>query len=390
MTAGWTFTWAGAAPLSFDAIITACSNLHAILELELHEGGRLASKAAFSAIPGNPQATLDVACSRASLLAKKANAPVSFDLPYRSPATRQKLALKKARLFARLFSILLHESWMIGIVKKPIESSIQWKSLPHVEWISPREKHRYLADPFSLPDDPSVIYCEEFDYETQLGKLISLEIENGKITQELEMRQPLPGHLSYPYLFKQDGKTYALPESCSARTLQLFLLQDGEWVPYSTILKDTAAADSILFEHGGYFWIAYTDVDLGSVDNLNLLYAPSLHGPWQPHPQNPVSLDPRSSRCGGTPFKVINTRYRPAQDCSKIYGGSIRIMEILECTPERYEEVETTHIPPPAGLNPHGFHTLSMCGDYSLIDAKRMQCSPKHIWRKIKRRLLKQ
>lgn len=362
--------------------------MHAVLELELYDGGRLAAKAAFSAIPGNPQATWNIAHSRAFLLLHKAHAPTLFDLAYQSPSLKQALALKKAKLLSRLSSILLYESWMIGIVKKPIESSLQWKTLPEVHWLGPREKHRYLADPFALPDDPSVLYCEEFDYETQLGKLISLEIENGRITQELEMRQPLPGHLSYPYLFKHDGKTYALPESCSARTLELFLLQDGEWVPHSTILNNTAAADSILFEYNGLFWVAYTDVDLGGFDNLNLLFATSLEGPWQTHPQNPVSLDPRTSRCGGTPFTVINTLYRPAQDCSRTYGGSIRIMEILECTPERYEEVETTHILPSPGLNPHGFHTLSMCGDYCLIDAKRMQCSPKHIWRKIKRRLM--
>lgn len=390
MISDWAFTWADAKPLGDTSyIIDACQKLHALLKIELHHQNRCINSAFFSAVPGNLELTLEVASSRAQLLAQKANAPLAFQAPSIKPSVAQTLALKKTRLLAKLASILLHESWMIGIVKKPIESSLNWKTLPEVTWLGEREKHRYLADPFALPDDPSVIYCEEFEYETQLGKLISLEIEEDQIIHELEMRQPLPGHLSYPFLFRHDGKTYALPESCSARTLKLFLLEDGEWKPYSTVLNTIAAADSILFEHEGYFWIAYTDVDLGSVDNLNLLYASSLEGPWLPHAQNPVVLDPRTARCGGTPFKIFNTIYRPAQDCSKTYGGSIRIMEILECTPERYEEVETTHILPAPGHNPHGFHTLSSCGDYCLIDAKRMKFSPKLVWRKIKRRLIR-
>ncbi|MFO1242196.1 MAG: hypothetical protein U1E36_03210 [Rickettsiales bacterium] len=379
---GYFVTWAGNIPISDTSILVqAALKKHAVLDIELRNGNSILRTASFSAVPGNVEVTFERLRRRASLL--------SFDVKLSSIPLS--LAMK-ARLFWRklirkLESIVFYESWMIGRVYQPIQVSLTWKKLPYIEWIGTREAHRYLADPFALPGDDTVIFCEEFDYKTQLGRLISLEVDGKTITQELEIPPPLPGHLSFPYTFEHEGNIYALPESCSARTLQLFRLEDGHWQLHTTILENKAAADSILFQHAGKFWVAYTDVDIDPFDNLNLCYADLLQGPWQAHAGNPVVLDPRRARCGGTPFLVHGKLYRPAQDCSEVYGGSIRIMEILTCDPERYEEREITHILPEPGLNPHGFHTLSMSGDTCLIDAKRMMFSTKHLMRKIKNRL---
>lgn len=376
-------TWADGAPLSDTApLLSAALKKHAVLEIVLWDGAGIIRRAAFSAVPGNVSATLERLQHRADLLHPGFVPALSIN-----PS-----ALTKARLFGRklmrkLESIALYEGWMIGRVHQPIEASLTWKTLPTVEWIGTRDKHRYLADPFALPGDDTVIFCEEFEYATQLGRLISLEVEGNTITQELEIPSPLPGHLSFPFTFDHHGSIYALPESCSARTLQLFKLEDGQWKPFITILENVAAADSILFQHGGKFWVAYTDVDIDPFDNLNLCYADSLQGPWHAHPGNPVVIDPRVSRCGGTPFMSEGKLYRPAQDCSKVYGGSMRIMEIVECSPARFVEKEITHILPEAGLNPHGFHTLSMSGNTCLIDAKRMLFSGSHLFRKIKNRI---
>src|SRR5262249_50414971 len=149
-----------------------------------------------------------------------------------------------------------------------------------------------------------------------------------------------------------------------------------EWKTYATVLDNVAAADSVLFERDGLFWITYTDIDIDPFDNLNLCFAPSLAGPWQVHPRNPVKFDPRSSRGAGTPFSIEGQIYRPVQDCGECYGGAVRIMKITECSPSVYREEEVSFIVPGPGKNPHGFHTLSSWGAKCLVDGKRMMFSP--------------
>jgi len=180
----------------------------------------------------------------------------------------------------------------------------------------------------------------------------------------------------------------ALPESSAVRELILFRWnpEKNEWEKIASPLKDVAAADSVLYEYGGLFWIAYTDVETNSGDNLNLIYAPSLEGPWTPHAANPVTRGEASSRCGGTPFYVGNTLYRPAQDCLRCYGGAIRIMRIIECSPTAFREEEVTRIPPLGGENPHGLHTLAAWGDRCLVDGRRWMFSPAQVLRKVIRR----
>ena len=169
-------------------------------------------------------------------------------------------------------------------------------------------------------------FCQEFDFKTRLGTLRQLAVNNTHILGDVPMPLSVPGHLSFPFLFTHNGETYLMPESSAARRLIIYKFSDAKhvWEEFVTPLPNTAATDSILFEHEGRFWIAYTDVDLGRFDNLNLCYAPTLAGPWTRHMSNPVKRDDLyTARSGGTPFRMGGILFRPAQDCSKTYGGSI-------------------------------------------------------------------
>jgi hypothetical protein len=147
-------------------------------------------------------------------------------------------------------------------------------------------------------------------------------------------------------------------------------------------------ADPTLFRHGGLYWIAYNDADLGLHENLCLLYAKRLEGPWRPHQLNPVKMDVRSSRPGGAPFVVDGTLFRPAQDCSRSYGCALVINKVLTCTPEQYHEEPIARLTPdPAGRYPDGFHTLSITSDGILFDAKRIVFNPTIMRQRLKRQL---
>ena len=81
--------------------------------------------------------------------------------------------------------------------------------------------------------------------------------------------------------------------------------------------------------------------------------------------------------------------YRPAQDCSEVYGQRIVINEVLALSPADFEERIVAVVEPDKnGPYPDGLHTLSSFGDMTLVDGKREQFiwqavvrSARNVWR---------
>ena len=74
---------------------------------------------------------------------------------------------------------------------------------------------------------------------------------------------------------------------------------------------------------------------------IHQVHAQELEGPWRPHASNPVKIDVCSARSAGTPFLVDCALFRPAQDCSRSYGGRITINRVQKLSPTEFlEEIE--------------------------------------------------
>jgi hypothetical protein len=295
------------------------------------------------------------------------------------------------RLFRWARSVLFYEHWMVGIIDQPIANALNWTQAPPIRWVASFDKNYYFADPFPWPGSSDTIICERYDTAQRHGHIVALKLneKDGGIRDEVNIDLPIKGHLSFPFLFVHEGTVYAMPESCAANRLEIFRCQEpsGVWVSHAVVLENHAVADAVLFERSGLFWISYTDVTQDPHDNLNLLYAPTLTGPWQPHPANPVRRGRESSRNGGAIFEIDGELYRPAQDCSHVYGGGLRIMKITTLTQTAYEEQEVTHIEPSSPTYPDGFHTLQSWGEKCLVDGMRLTFSPRLIGQKLCRRL---
>lgn len=286
----------------------------------------------------------------------------------------------------RCRAILVEEDWMVGVIEASIASLLTPGPLPKVRWLRTPDRQRYLADPFGLPGQTKV-WCEELRHGDGIGRLIELDLAAGT-ERVLSMPNPLAGgHLSYPFLFEDGGALYCLPEAVHSRTCVICRLDDGDLVPYATVAKNQGLADATLFIWGGWYWLAASDVDLGAMDTLSLFYAPTLGGPWLPHRGNPVKRDRGSSRPGGTPFIHQGELYRPAQDCSRTYGGAIVINRVTALDPSTFAEEIVRIIAPPPGRYRHGIHTLAAWGDRTLVDAKRHVVNSVALRRKVLRRL---
>ena len=181
-----------------------------------------------------------------------------------------------------------------------------------------------------------------------------------------------------------------MPESAASGRTVIYRLRDERAKPYALVAEGRAMADATLFQSGGHYWIAYCDHAIGLHDNLCLMHAAELRGPWFEHVSNPVKIDICSARSAGTPFRIGSELFRPAQNCAADYGASITINRVLQIDERHYrEEPVATLSPDPRGPFPDGLHTLSICPDSSmLIDGKKYTAQYKQLIRRVLRAML--
>jgi hypothetical protein len=138
------------------------------------------------------------------------------------------------------------------------------------------------------------------------------------------------------------------------------------------LLDDLPGVDPTVVNYRGKWWLFVGDLRDQPDARLHFFMADRLRGPWQRHPRSPVKDELASARPGGTPFVVEGRLFRPAQDCSRRYGEAVVINRVDVLTPEAYFETPVARIAPdPAGPYPHGLHTVSAAGEWTLIDGKR-------------------
>lgn len=269
-----------------------------------------------------------------------------------------------------------HDRWNIGIADGPISRFLEPDAQVEVRWLSPPERGTYRADPFGIVrGNATEIFFEEYEFQSDKGVISHIRETPGGALSESKVVMNLPVHASYPFLFEQAGSVYCIPETAHAGEIGLYRATEFPqgWTKAATLVPGVAGTDPTLIEHEGLLWLLCTDLRDGAFSKLRIWYASDLFGPWTPHPRNPVKTDLCSARPGGTPFRVGGELYRPAQDCSSSYGGSITINRIVELTEDEYREEPVVAVGPfPDSPYAHGLHTLSAIGDRTLVDGKRV------------------
>jgi hypothetical protein len=310
--------------------------------------------------------------------------------PVRSRPAQTLRGARRASGLAWLRARIGGEIYGVATLDRRPEEFLLDQQCPDAQWVQIPQSQGFIADPFFWPGRPGVLLCEMYLHRTGLGELTALSIDAGRIVGSEPLPLGVRGHLSYPSTWAEGERVFCLPEMAASRRQVLYELKRGMAPePLCVIGEDIGMADPTLMKVDGLYWIAYTDTDIGTYDNLCLLCAPRLEGPWSPHVGNPVKIDARSSRPGGTPFRVGDMLYRPAQDCSREYGGALTINRVVSCTPDTYrEEPVATLRPDPDGAFPDGLHTLSFGSGLAVIDGKRNSYHPAILTHKLGRRLV--
>ncbi len=287
--------------------------------------------------------------------------------------------------------------WQVGVVQAPITSFLDPEFRPgQVTWMRNPGPWRYLADPFGVQRNGSThVFVESFDYRTRHGV-----IEHHELGPDLEWRDwstvlAGPHHLSYPYLIEHEGETFMVPECHRSNEVALYRAQEfpRRWVKEAVLLHGVPASEASFIQHEGRWWMFFTVVGPKARDQreLHAAYADKLTGPWTLHGANPILNDQSGARPGGTPFVTKDKAViLPVQDCSQTYGGASRMLWMTHLTPECIgmqklgirvtgERFSQTHR--------DGCHTLSQCGDLTLIDTKRIDRTWTRHWVNLQRSL---
>jgi hypothetical protein len=233
---------------------------------------------------------------------------------------------------------------------------------------------RYWADPFVYTrGGRTYCYVEDLDERTNRGHITALEVIGNEVV-ELGVALREPFHLSFPFLFEHGGELYMCPETSAAREVRVYRAVEFplRWELAQVLMRDVSAADPLIFEKDGRWWLLANIDEAETGDHCSELYLFSADSPlstnWIPHPQNPLLIDSIGGRNGGL---VIDgeERYRIGQ-CQGYdrYGESLLVYEITELTAERYTEQCVAKIKADFRKGLRGTHHLSTDGTTTVVD----------------------
>jgi hypothetical protein len=237
----------------------------------------------------------------------------------------------------------------------------------------------FVADPFMVRVKSNwYLFFEVLNQQTCRGE-IGLAISQDTIHwtyQKIVLAELF--HLSYPYIFEWLNEYYMIPESSESGSVRLYKASvfPTQWSFVGNLLNGPTFLDPSIFRHADKWWLFAETNPEHRFDTLRLYYADELLGPWIEHPRSPiVNGNAHIARPGG---RVVNNKgriIRYAQDCQPEYGMQVRAFEILELSPECYQECEVESglvlSPNGQGWNAAGMHHVD---PHQSIDGTWIAC----------------
>jgi hypothetical protein len=232
----------------------------------------------------------------------------------------------------------------------------------------------FWADPFVLEKQGTkYIFFEE--YAEAKGRahisLITIDAAGNVSSPCIVLEKPF--HLSYPFIVEHEGEVYMIPETASARRVELYRAKNFpfNWELEKTLMNDVILIDATLLFHERKWWMFGTTQNhpfTSTNDQLMLYYSDSLFSQqWTPHPQNPIVTRIEHCRPAGAFFRRDGKLFRPAQNnASRQYGYAISIMEVLELNTKFYCEKQVHSFLPTPPLK--ALHTLNFTSSFTVID----------------------
>lgn len=271
-------------------------------------------------------------------------------------------------------SVNNRELWAIGIIDSPVQDLINSLKPPEIKWLEP-PSNRFYADPFLIKKgNNAYIFFEDYSYEEGKGRISYIETKDFKSFSDVYPIIDTEFHLSYPFLLEYQGKYYCIPEQHSTGEVALYEADSFPdiWKKKTILLKDFPGIDPTILRYDDLWWMFIANQKDNDSSKLYLFYSKNIEGPWKPHKNNPVKISPRMTRPAGAIFENHGKLIRPAQNCTKTYGGSTIFYEIVKLSTEDFKEVFIGELLPNlTSKYPDGLHHIIPNNNITIIDGKR-------------------
>ena len=255
--------------------------------------------------------------------------------------------------------------WAIGFVRGGMDAIMQADQI-ECDWLR-MPLDRWFADPFILDvtDREIRLLVEDYGYDSKKGVISLLHID--RKSMDIISRKVLldmPTHLSFPAIWRKDGRVYVYPESAKSGKLNMYEYHpETETLSFVQTICDDVVWDSYITEAFGelqMFTAAQNDnhLDIYKWNEKKKRFVPNFD----------IVSTKRDSRMGGAVFEYEGARYYPAQNCEIVYGGSINIKKINYSN----GKFELSIIKSLTSPHPHyqlGLHTLNEYKGVVVIDA---------------------
>lgn len=263
--------------------------------------------------------------------------------------------------------------WNIGVLSQPISTLLDPDASRGVRWLPAPSESGARTTPFGYVHKKAlnVLYAKS-DVEKQSTSIARLRPRPDNVLKRSRSMLDIGRSLAYPYVLAHDGRIMVVLDHPTEERVVLYRVNEANdgLERVADILAEPLVGATV-FAHGGRWWLMGTKAPQADAV-LHAYWSDRLEGPYRPHRLNPVKVDIRSSRPGGTPFIHGSTLWRPAQD--RTPGQDVRVVfnRIVELDVDRFVEEPVEHLAPFAHTAyTRGTRTVSAVGDITLVDGLR-------------------
>lgn len=156
-------------------------------------------------------------------------------------------------------------------------------------------------------------------------------------------------HLSYPFVFEDNGTVYMIPETGAVGEVRIYQADNDELTHFSykeTILrqpKDRVVkmgyGDSSIYKKNGIYYLMTMLQYEDEINTLELYTSPNLFGPYTKHPSSPIKKSMKVGRDAGSWIEYKGNLYRMSQDCTRRYGDNVNVSKITTLSEMTYKEM---------------------------------------------------
>ena len=199
-----------------------------------------------------------------------------------------------------------------------------------------------LADPFLFVKDGTLyLFYEHLTRWFGKGRICMRSTKDLKTWTEEQDVLVEQFHLSFPYVFEDEGKVYMLPETGGDKSITLYEAADDtltSWRKVKKLMEDEDPwYDSIIHKKNGKYYL-FTGHDDNVHQVQHLFVADNLMGPYIEHPCSPICEGRDRGRNAGSLIEKDGALYRPVQVCVNGYGEQTSVIRINTLTPTEYKE----------------------------------------------------